>query len=322
MDLLGKLFGGIGKGVGYLGNALGTGANWIGQGVGTASNALGGMFNSFKSGANNPGNLSTSLLQIGPSYNPTTGQPIGNPSPSGGNPGGGGGGFSGLWNGLNSFTKDHPLASGMASIFGSSMIPNPAPPKLPQSFMDYQNIANMGGPQISQAGAGAVNGILNTPFSQVSQEEEDAATHVLDLNYQEQLRQLNGMYKSLRPGTDPTSDTTYQRDLGLLNDQYSRAKAQTVAQLHRQAYQDYAGRQLQGAGVAGQLGQMNMGDRAAAVQAEVSRANAEWQNEVARRNALRNQLLQIGGLQTFKGLFPGMNPAGNWGMNMGTTSKV
>lgn len=280
MDFLGN----IGSGIG---NIFGAGAKALGSGVGAAGGALNNIFSSFGQGAQNSYKSNGPQIQTGQNFNPMTGSKISSNS---------GQQNSGSFNFGNMF--NNPLAKGIGGIFGSQLISNPKPPQLPQSFYNFQNQANSGGTPGMQSANQYYQGILtgNNPAAY------DAATHSLDLNYQEQLRQLNGMYKSLRPGTDPLSDTTYQRDLANLSDQYARQKAQVHAQVQQGAAQG-----------AGQLGEEQANQQMAGIETQVNQIAQQWGMDYQQRQELRNILMQMGGnigtLGALQSLFP--NAFGN-----------
>lgn len=235
------------------------------QGIG------GGIGNLFKGGAKTVGNI---------------GNAIGSGLQNFGQKGFGGApaaAASGASGGSSGMFSNPGMGLGLATLFGSQLIGNPKPPALPDSFNQFQQQANAGGPPIQQQSNQYMQGILNNTNTSAN----DAATHSLDLNYQEQLRQLNGMYKSLRPGSDPTSDTTYQRDLNNLNDMYARQRAQVLSQ------------QQQGAAQYGlQAGQAQAGQQADAVNTQVSQLGQQWNMDAQKKAALRNMLMEMGGLLT------------------------
>lgn len=268
---------------GSLFNSIGGGIKNFFTGGGQANQALGGfnlpnmgnqlmggfgkLFGNNPSGGNPGGNYqSQNQIPQGSNYNPFTGKQIM------------GGGLNSQQPGFNM----KQFGTGLAGLFGANMIPNPGMPKMPDSFNQFQKQAQAGGPPIMQQG----NQYLSTLLSGQNTAANDAATHSLDLNYQEQLRQLNGMYKSLRPGTDPTSDTTYQRDLSNLNDQYTRQRAQTLAQ-----------QQIGAAGQAGQMGQEQASQQQSAIEAQLNQIAEQWNMSYEQRSQLRNMLMQQAGLQ-------------------------
>ena len=221
-----------------------------------------------------PNMLSQSQLAYQNKLDPTSG-------------GSGGGGFGGFMSGM---------LPGIAGMLGSQLIPNPKVPQLPASFGQFNQMAQAGGPPVSQAAQGSVQNLLNTPFQQVSEDEQKAATHGLDISHDQELRQMSNMYKSLMPGTDPMTNGNWQRDQGLLEDRYARARAETLAQLQRGAYTNYAGIQNQAAGVGGQLGQQNMQQRQQALQTEYYPALQAYQASLDKRTAFRDALQGLASL--------------------------
>lgn len=171
------------------------------------------------------------------------------------------------------------------------MIGNAKAPQMPTSFNNYMGMMQQGGTPGMQAANTYYTNVLNG----TNQDAYDAATHSLDLNYQEQLRQLNAQYKSLRPGTDPSSDSTYQRDLSLLNDQYSRARAQTMAQVQQGAAQGAAG-----------LGSQQMQGLQSGIEAQLNQIATQWGMSQEQRQALREALMGMGG-QMVTGPIQGQN---------------
>lgn len=272
--------------MGFLDSLAGFGKSAIG--------ALGGLFGGGGSGGGMPGGNFQSLAGGRPGLSQLNPTQLGQQNMAN-NFGGksSGGGFGNLFG-------QHPIASGLGAIFGSQAIGNPKVPQLPDSFKQYQQQANAGGPPIQQQANQYMSGILNGTNTAA----QDAATHSMDLNYQEQVRQLNGMYKSLRPGTDPTSDTTYQRDLNNLNDMYTRQRAQVLSQ------------QQQGAAQYGlQSGAEQSNQQLAGIETQVSQLAAQYNLDAEQRNNLRNMLMQMGGNLSLLGgisqLFP--NALGNGG---------
>lgn len=181
----------------------------------------------------------------------------------------------------------------MMGMFGSSLIPNPTAPKLPDSFNKFAEMAQSGGPQISQTGSSAVSGVLNTPYEQVSGDEQDAALHGLNLQKEQETRQLQALYKNARPGTDYLTDSAYQRDSGQLNDRYARAQAETLSQLQRSSRTNYNNQQFQGAQVAGGLGQNQMNNMMNQFQTEYFPALQNYSSSLQKRQDLRSNLMNM-----------------------------
>ena len=204
----------------------------------------------------------------------------------------GGGGLGGALAGLfgqqsgQKFNMNNMFASpgaklgmGGLGLIGSQMIGNPKAPPMSPEFDEYMKMMMSGGtPGMSQAGAHWGN-IL----SGQNKDAYDAAGHALEQSYQEQLRNLNSQYKSLRPGTDITTDSAYRRDMQQLQDQYARRKAEVMAGVQNQAAQGLAG-----------LGGQQMGGMMTGINQQLDQIANQWQMSYAQKEALRNQILGLG----------------------------
>lgn len=255
-----------------LGGLLGQGANALGKGVGAIGGGLSSLFNSFGSGASSGyggGGLSQNAKQMyGASGAGSWGQ-----SQLGG---GGNSNFGGMFGG------GMGKLGGLGTIFGSQLIGNPKIPQLPQSFQNFQAQANAGGPPIQQQS----QQYLQTLLSGQNTAANDAATYSLDRGYEQEIRDLNSVYHNARPGSEFINDTTYKRDKALIDDRYQRARAQTLAQQQMGAAQQ---------GV--QAGAEQANQQAAAIQTQVEQIAQQWNMSAQQRAALRNMLMELGGLQ-------------------------
>ena len=192
----------------------------------------------------------------------------------------------------NMFSKMLPSA-GMMGL--ASMIPNSSTPKMPASFDQFMQQIQQGGNPAMQGANNWYQGILNG----TNQGPANAAVQSIDLNYQEQLRNLYAQYKSLRPGTDPSTDSTFQRDLANLNTQYQQQRSNALAQVQTGAAQGAAG-----------IGSDLMTAGATGIGAQIARQGSQWANQQNQTATLRNALM---------GLFGGM--AGNQG-TLGILSQL
>ena len=160
-----------------------------------------------------------------------------------------------------------------------SMLPNPKPPAMPGAFDEYMRMAGQGGPPLTQSS----NQYMQSILSGTNTAATDAATRSLDWSDERRKRELISMYKSLRPGTDPSTDSTYQRDLAQLEQQSAQNRA------------DVLSRQQQGAAQYGmQQGNQQMGWQAQGVDAMVNQIATQWQMNYNQRQALREQLMGLG----------------------------
>lgn len=164
-------------------------------------------------------------------------------------------GGGGVLNSFGGLIKKNPLATAGigTSLLGLFAGKSPKAPGLPQSAQDYASQVRGGGSPLNQLATSKLTEGLNQPFQAVSADEEAAATRQLEFDQQREEDQVRDLYRNLRPGSDPSTDSSFQRDLGNVNDRYARLKADTVSQLHRQVYNDYQGQQAQRIGQAGGL---------------------------------------------------------------------
>jgi len=245
MDFLSKLFQGIGNAAGGAGKAIGgalqSGGNFLspilqqgmkmGQGGG---NSLMGMF---QGGQKTPGvsvpkmqSFSSPMTQPGVSQSISSG--LGSMAPQG----------SKMLRNLNFNTPSLPGTTSQAqapmtqgndwmsqmfkgvnlpqlgigagiNLVGNMMAPKVKTPNI-QSSSNYQALQNFKG--------GLAPGM------------EDAINRNLDIQQQASEKQLRDVYKNVRPGTDYTTDSSYQRDLANLQRSNQLNRADAIAQAGNQ----------------------------------------------------------------------------------------
>ena len=229
--------------------------NILGKGASGAGNLLSGLFGKGMSGGTGAGQLTAS--QLGQQNSP----------------------MFGLGKGLSSMFGGASGMGGLGLMGIGSMLPNPGIPKMPGAFDEYMRMAGQGGPPLTQSS----NQYMQSILSGTNTAATDAATRSLDWSDEQRKRELISMYKSLRPGTDPSTDSTYQRDLAQLEQQSAQNRA------------DVLSRQQQGAAQYGmQQGNQQMGWQAQGVDAMVNQIATQWQMNYNQRQALREQLMGLG----------------------------
>ena len=201
----------------------------------------------------------------------------------------GGGLFGSIFNKKNAL----PLA-GLGTMLGSQLIRSPQVPQVPQSIRDFQSQASQG-TAIGNLGQQRLTEQLNQPFEEVSQAEEDAALRQLNLSKEDEMRQLQNLYRSARPGTDYINDSTYQRDLGRLNDRYATLQADTVSQLRRQVSQDFQNNRAQQILASQGIDAQRLSSMAQSGQIDLDMVMDQLALDYNDKQALRNYLLQFGG---------------------------
>lgn len=207
-------------------------------------------------------------------------------------------GFSSLGN----MTKN-PLFPGLAAMLGSQMIKSPKVPELPQSIIDFQNMAKQGNPLQNQAQSALMEQLGQTKQG-LGQDEIDAINRQYDLSQENELKSVDSMYKSLRPGTDPLTDTAYQKDLGHVRDRYATLRADSMAQANRQISNDFNSQRAQSIAQAAGLSQQQLTQLSTLGQYDLDRQLSQLNIDYQDKSTLRNYLLQFGGQMVNSNLDP------------------
>ena len=126
------------------------------------------------------------------------------------------GGMSNLFANLfNPSTQTGQIGLGLASnLFGQ--FAGPKTPKMP----DIGNI-----PSVQ-----AMRQFNPTSFKPLDPNLESAVNRGLDIEHEQQKKNLRDIYKTARPGTDYTTDSAYQRDLANLQRNQSLSRADALAE--------------------------------------------------------------------------------------------
>lgn len=195
--------------------------------------------------------------------------------------------------GLGSLTSN-PLLTGLGTMLGSQFIRSPKVPELPQSVIDFQNAARQGNPLQNQA-AQALQQQLGQNMEQVSEEEIAAAVRELDRAKEQEVGSIQDIYRSLRPGSDYASDSSYKKDIGDVENRYAIRRADTVSQLRRQVSNDFNNQRAQQIAQASGLGQQQLQSLAQLSQFDLDRQLTQLGIQDRDKQVLRDYLLQFGG---------------------------
>jgi len=141
---------------------------------------------------------------------------------------------SGIGSILSSFLNPSTLL-GAGSLFMGLGKKLPDAPQLPPSVNQLRSQVESGGSPLGQQAQGVISQNLSQQFNPLTDAELTAATADLDRSRLQDIKRLEDLYASTRPGTDYTTDTTYKRDLGEIERSYAQSKADTVANRTRQA---------------------------------------------------------------------------------------
>lgn len=122
---------------------------------------------------------------------------------------------------------------------------------------------------------------------------QQSIQHSLDIQNEQQLRNLRDVYKNLRPGTDYTTDSAYQRDAANLNRQISMNNADAMANAQLASNQQQLGN-------LSNLGNLQVGQQM--YQSALDAQKRQQQNEMF--GNIGSMLLQSGiGMPDFMKLF-------------------
>ena len=190
--------------------------------------------------------------------------------------------------------QNNPLYTGLGTMAASQLIKSPQVPELPQSVIDFQNAAKAGNPLQNQA-ASALSQQLGMTQQDLGADEIAALNRQYDLAQEQELKQIDSMYKSLRPGTDPLTDSSYQQDIAKVRDRYATLRADSQAGAQRQISNDFAAQRVQQIAQANGISSQQMQQLATLSQYDLDRQLSQLNIDYQDKSTLRNYLLQLGG---------------------------
>lgn len=290
-----KLTGNFGMPNGTIGNlpqTLGTGLK-SGLGIGNVfKNA--GSFLGFGGGASTAGNLGAKGLGAG-GLKVLGGDPTANAfgpilskfgaSPVAGSSAGGGLGFGGI--GSKQMLGAGLLGLGLAK-------PLPKAPELPQSVNDLRSQVQAGGNPLAQKAQGALGGLLDQQFNPLSEPEIQAATRQLEIDQVKAEDQVRDLYRNLRPGTDPSTDSSFRRDLQEVQDQFARAKSDVLATRTRDLKSQFDSQRMGQIQQAMGISDQQMNQLMQLAQLDVQQIAQQLQLDVAQAELFKNTFTNLG----------------------------
>ena len=216
----------------------------------------------------------------------------------------------GLGGVLSSFLQPSSLLG--AGLLGAGFMKKyPKPPPFPQSFENLRTQNQAGGGQLSQLGNQKLTGLLNEDFQPLQQPEIDAALRELERNQVIEEDRVRDLYRNLRPGSDPSSDTTFQRDLATVSDQFARAKADTLATRTRDTKANFDTQRMT------QIKQAMLQDETLRKEAmeiaqmDIELIMAKYNLDVQQAQNLKDTLISLGGDLLFSGFNPNQSDTYN-----------
>ena len=181
------------------------------------------------------------------------------------------------------------------SLIGAGLMKGlPKAPQVPQGISQLTSQIQQGGTELGQLGKEKLTGQLNREFQPMSEAEIQAALHQIEIEEAKAVDQVNDLYRNLRPGTDPSSDSTYRRDLQEVRDQFARAKSDTIATRTRDLQQTFDAQQAQNIQVAIGASDRDIEQLKNMNDYEVERLAQQLQLDVAQTQQLKNTLISLG----------------------------
>ena len=248
---------------------------------------LGGGSKGISPGQVGYGQLTPSQLSYQNSLNFPSGSALGGGSRSGGL--------------LSSFMNPSTLLGGLS--LGAGLLKKlPRAPELPESVNQLRSQVQAGGSPLGQQAQGVISGNLSKQFNPLTSEELTAATADLDRSRLMDIKRLEGLYASARPGTDYTTDTQYKQDLAGIERNYAESKSNVVANRTRGAEDAFNVNQYRNVQSALGASDQQMAQLAQLAQLDVEQIMTQLQLDYASALNFKQVFQNIGGQLLLSGL--------------------
>ena len=171
------------------------------------------------------------------------------------------------------------------------------PPKMPQSSAvnNYASQVNSGGIPVNQQAMGNISNTLNEKFNPLTDAEIQAATRNTEQQKNEAIKRLQGVYGSLRPGTDYTTDSNYKMDLQNVERDFAQQGSDIVANRSRSAQEAFRGNQRQAVQQALGANEQQMNQLAQVAQLDLVQIMSQLNLDYAQAAAFKETFLGLGG---------------------------
>ena len=323
-----KLFSALAPMISSLGGAVGTGAKAVGSGLLSGAGKVGaGALSAVKGAGSFVGGAGKSLMS---SFQPaiSSASKAFVPAALGAKVG------SGFNVGMGGLANQQLAAQGVNKTPGSllSMFGNPSksqllgagllgagllkkPPQvqpLPSSVPQLQQQIQGGGSEVGKLGRQALTTQLGQQFDPMSQPEIQASLRQLELEESKAMDQVRDLYRNLRPGSDPSSDSLFRRDIQEITDQFARAKSDTIASRTRELKANFDAQRTQQIQLAIGASDSEMQQLAQLAQLDVDQIAQQLQIDLAQAQQFKNTFIDIGSTlispetAVLNKLFPGL----------------
>ena len=189
------------------------------------------------------------------------------------------------------------------------------PPKMPQSnaFQNYQSQVNQGGTPLNQQAQGVISGNLSKQFDPLTDPEIQAATRNTELQKNEAIKRLQGVYGSLRPGTDYTTDSNYKMDLANVERDFAQQGSDIVANRSRAAQDAFNTNQRGAVQQALGANEQQMNQLAQIAQLDIVQIMSQLNLDAQQAQSFKDTFLSLGTDLLYQGL--GGSPMNNFTIN-------
>ena len=217
---------------------------------------------------------------------------------------------------LNPFTDmfKSPGTKLGSALLGTGLNKNfPKVPALPQSVEELRSRAEAGGGPMAQFGGEKLKGLLGQQFQPLNQPEIDASLRQLNLEQTKAEDQVRDLYRNIRPGSDPSSDSSFRRDVQEVQDQFARAKSDTVATRTRDVKSQFDQQRLAQIQLALGADAQEMSQLSEIAQLDINQIMAQLNIDYASALNFKQVFQELGGNL----LLSGMNSNPLFGFNVG-----
>ena len=185
-------------------------------------------------------------------------------------------------------------AAGVASLGLGLLKGFPKVPNLPPSVDELRKKVSSGGSALGQFGQGKLQELMGQSFNPLSEPEIQASLRQLELDQGKAEDQVRDLYRNLRPGTDPSSDTTFRRDLQEVQDQFARAKSDTVATRTRDVKSMFDQQRLQQIQLSLGASESEMSQLAKIAELDIGQIMAQLQLDAQQAQIFKDTFLDLG----------------------------
>jgi len=189
-------------------------------------------------------------------------------------------------------TLTNPMGLGLAMMAGSQLLPKQRIPEMPASMDALRAMAEGGG--MNPLAQQRLTELLNQDMFAHTEEERTALQRDLDESKAQEIDRLRDLYHNIRPGSDPTTDSSYRRDLADIERRYSESEADLFAGMRRDIYNDFQQNRLAQITASTGIDSMSFAQKQMIAQMDIDQIMNQFAIDYNDASMLKNLLLQGG----------------------------